>query len=123
VGAFTAGLTAYYMTRQVWLTFFGTPRWAEETHEPTGTGATEPEPVAEHARKTVGAQDIWSRASTLHALGLVRAAQGRQEEAETLLRESLAIIEPTMYRRFADDVRESLEKIASRPAPATAPAP
>jgi RNA polymerase sigma-70 factor (ECF subfamily) len=44
-----------------------------------------------------------------------------QEEAETLLRESLAIIEPTMYRRFADDVRASLEKIASRPAAATAP--
>ena len=39
---------------------------------------TEAERVAEHARKTVGAQDIWSRASTLHALGLVRAAQGRQ---------------------------------------------
>jgi ATP/maltotriose-dependent transcriptional regulator MalT len=82
---------------------------------------TEAERVAEHARKTVGAQDIWSRASTLHALALVRAAQGRQEEAETLLRESLAIIEPTMYRRFADDVRASLEKIASRPAAATAP--
>jgi class 3 adenylate cyclase/tetratricopeptide (TPR) repeat protein len=79
---------------------------------------TEAERVAEHARKTVGAQDIWSRASTLHALGLVRAAQGRQEEAEALLRESLAIIEPTMYRRFADEVRASLDRISSRPAPA-----
>src|SRR3954451_8862086 len=49
VGAFTAGLTAYYMTRQVWLTFFGKPRWVEETHEPSGTGATEREPLAEHA--------------------------------------------------------------------------
>ena len=51
VGALTAGLTASYMTRQVWLTFFGKPRWAEaeERDEPSGTGATEPEPVAEHA--------------------------------------------------------------------------
>src|SRR5438477_5365925 len=49
VGAFTAGITAYYMTRQVWLTFFGKPRWTEDTHEPSGTGATEPEPVAEQA--------------------------------------------------------------------------
>ena len=62
--------------------------------------------------------DVWSNASTLHALGLVRAAQGRQDEAESLLRESLAILEPTMYRRFADDVRASLENLTSR-APAT----
>jgi NADH-quinone oxidoreductase subunit L len=49
VGALTAGLTAYYMTRQVWLTFYGKPRWREEPEEPSGAGATEPEPVAEHA--------------------------------------------------------------------------
>ena len=83
---------------------------------------TEAERVAEHARKTVGAQDTWSRASTLHALGLVRAAQGRQQEAEGLMREALAILEPTMYRRFTAEVRASLEKIASRPATPT-PAP
>jgi class 3 adenylate cyclase/tetratricopeptide (TPR) repeat protein len=81
---------------------------------------TEAERVAEHALKTVGAQDVWSRASTLHALGLVRAAQGRPDEAEELLRESLGIIEPTMYKRFAEDVRESLEKLGSRPAAAAA---
>ncbi|MDQ1402152.1 MAG: NADH-quinone oxidoreductase subunit, partial [Actinomycetota bacterium] len=36
VGAFTAGLTAYYMTRQVALVFFGKERWrdAEHTAEP-----------------------------------------------------------------------------------------
>ena len=75
---------------------------------------TEAERVAEHARKTVGAQDIWSRASTLHALGLVRAAQGRQAEAEELMREALGILEPTMYKRFAEDVRASLDRITSR---------
>jgi class 3 adenylate cyclase/tetratricopeptide (TPR) repeat protein len=81
---------------------------------------TEAERVAEHARKTVGSDDVWSCASTLHALGLVRAAQGRQEEAESLLREALATVEPTMYKQFADDLRASLEKIAGRPAPAAA---
>jgi ATP/maltotriose-dependent transcriptional regulator MalT len=79
---------------------------------------TEAERVAEHALKTVGQDDVWSRASTLHAVALVRAAQGRQGEAESLLRESLAILEPTMYRVFADEVRQSLEQIVSRPEPA-----
>ena len=32
-------------------------------------------------------------------LGLVRAAQGRDDEAEALLREALAILEETGYRR------------------------
>jgi NADH-quinone oxidoreductase subunit L len=36
IGAVTAGLTAYYMSRQVALTFFGRPRWAED-----GAGAAE----------------------------------------------------------------------------------
>jgi hypothetical protein len=47
----------------------------------------------------------------LHALGLVRAAQDRMDEAEALLRESLAIVEPTMYRLLADEVRVSLEAV------------
>ena len=33
VGLFTAMLTAYYMTREVYLTFFGKRRWTEETAE------------------------------------------------------------------------------------------
>ncbi len=69
----------------------------------------EAERVAEHALRTVGREDVWSRASTLHAIGLVRVAQGRTEEAEALLRESLAIIEPTMYAVLADEVRSSLD--------------
>ena len=43
----------------------------------------------------------------------MRAAQGRQEEAESLLRESLAILEPTMYTRFAEEVRASLDAMSS----------
>jgi class 3 adenylate cyclase/tetratricopeptide (TPR) repeat protein len=73
----------------------------------------EAERTAEHALKTVGLEDLWSRASTLHALGLVRMAQGRPAEAETLLRESLAIVEPTMYRILTDEVRRSLDAVGS----------
>jgi tetratricopeptide (TPR) repeat protein len=75
---------------------------------------SEAERVAEHAWKTVGSEDVWSRASTLHALGLVRTAQGRQEEAESLLRESLAILEPSMYKLFAAEVRATLARVAGR---------
>jgi class 3 adenylate cyclase/tetratricopeptide (TPR) repeat protein len=71
----------------------------------------EAERVALHAQKTVGREDVWSCTSTLHALGLVRAAQGRTNEAEALLRESLAIVEPTMYRGLAEEVRTSLDAV------------
>ncbi len=73
----------------------------------------EAEQIAEHARSTVGLEDVWSRASTLHALALVRVAQGRTADAEALLRESLAVIEPTMYRTLADEVRASLDGLRS----------
>jgi len=33
VGLVTALLTAFYMTRMMWLTFFGEPRWTKEPHE------------------------------------------------------------------------------------------
>lgn len=77
----------------------------------------EAERVAEHARATVGREDVWSFASTLHALGSVRAAQGRTAEAESLLREALTVIEPTMYTLLTETVRESLEALV-RPEPA-----
>ena len=47
----------------------------------------EAERYALDARETVGAQDITSLSTTAFALGLVRAAQGRDEEAEELLRD------------------------------------
>ncbi len=55
----------------------------------------EAERYALEARMTVGQHDHSSRATTRMALGLVRAAQGRDEEAETLLREALAVIVDT----------------------------
>jgi tetratricopeptide (TPR) repeat protein len=59
----------------------------------------EAERYALQSRETVGGQDQHSRATTRMALGLVRAAQGRDDEAEGLLREALAILEGTGYRR------------------------
>jgi NADH-quinone oxidoreductase subunit L len=46
VGAVTAGLTAYYMTRQVRLVFYGDERWRAADHPAPAEGElTEPEPV------------------------------------------------------------------------------
>ena len=53
----------------------------------------EAERYALEARQTVGPHDTISRATTRMALGLVRAAQGRDEEAESLLREGVQVIE------------------------------
>jgi class 3 adenylate cyclase/tetratricopeptide (TPR) repeat protein len=57
----------------------------------------EAERVALESRKTVGANDEGSRASTRVALSLVRVAQGRDEEAETLSREALEILSRTDF--------------------------
>jgi tetratricopeptide (TPR) repeat protein len=72
---------------------------------------SEAQQVAERAHRTVGRDDVWSRATTRHALARVRAAQGRTREAEELLQESLAIVEPTMYRNLTEEVRASLEAV------------
>jgi class 3 adenylate cyclase/tetratricopeptide (TPR) repeat protein len=55
----------------------------------------EAEGLALQARKTVGPHDVSSRATTRLALGVVRAAQGRDEEAQELLGEALDLIRPT----------------------------
>jgi tetratricopeptide (TPR) repeat protein len=68
----------------------------------------EAERVALEARETVGPQDHGSRATTRLALGLVRAAQGRDEEAEALLREALAVLDGTDFRQSSVEPLESL---------------
>ena len=50
------------------------------------------------ALETVGMQDMMSRSNVLMALGLVRAAQRRDDEAELLLRESIDMLSETEYR-------------------------
>lgn len=57
------------------------------------------ERFALEARETVGAADVSSDSTTRLALGLVRAAQGRDDEAEQLLRRAEEILRPTGFRR------------------------
>ena len=59
----------------------------------------EAERLALDARETVGCADVSSDSTTRLALGLVRAAQGRDGEAEQLLREAHEVVRPTGYRR------------------------
>lgn len=58
----------------------------------------EAERLALEARRTVGPQDQTSRATTRMALGVVRAAQGKDADAEALLRDALEIISATDFR-------------------------
>ena len=68
----------------------------------------EAELYALKAVETVGPQDVSSQASTKTSLALVRATQGRDEEAEALLRESLEILERSEYSRFLSDPLEAM---------------
>jgi class 3 adenylate cyclase/tetratricopeptide (TPR) repeat protein/Arc/MetJ family transcription regulator len=58
----------------------------------------EAEQLALSARVHVGNHDVTSSTATLRTLGLVRAAQGRLEEAEMILREALSTIQGTDCR-------------------------
>src|SRR5437773_334812 len=58
----------------------------------------EAERLALVARETVGPHDVTSISTTTTTLGLVRAAQGRDEEAEELLRDSWETIAATEHR-------------------------
>jgi tetratricopeptide (TPR) repeat protein len=68
----------------------------------------EAERLALEARETVGAGDVSSGSTTRLALGLVRAAQGRDAEAEELLREADEILHSTGFRRHQIEPRKAL---------------
>jgi class 3 adenylate cyclase/tetratricopeptide (TPR) repeat protein len=68
----------------------------------------EAEVYALRAVETVGPQDVSSQASTKKSLALIRAHQGRDEEAEALLRESIEILERSEYTRFLSDPIEAI---------------
>ena len=57
---------------------------------------------------TVGPHDNTSRATTRVALGLVRAAQGRDDEAEALLREAAEVLEGTEHPVTRREVVDAL---------------
>jgi tetratricopeptide (TPR) repeat protein len=59
----------------------------------------EAETFALAGRETVGPHDAASIASTTAALAVVRAAQGREDEAEQLFREALEGLEGTGFKR------------------------
>jgi predicted ATPase/class 3 adenylate cyclase len=83
----------------------------------------EAEVYALKAVETVGPQDVSSQASTRKTLALVRAAQGRDDEAEALFRESIEILERSEYTRFLSEPlhaiiqffeeRERVEEVAA----------
>jgi class 3 adenylate cyclase/tetratricopeptide (TPR) repeat protein len=58
----------------------------------------EAEGYALDSRATVGPLDVTSRATTTGSLAMVRAAQGRDEEAEELFRSAIGIISDTYFR-------------------------
>jgi tetratricopeptide (TPR) repeat protein len=70
----------------------------------------EAERFALAARETVGPQDATSIATTTASLGIVRAAQGRDDEAEQLFREALAGLEGTGFKRNQLELSETLAR-------------
>jgi tetratricopeptide (TPR) repeat protein len=68
----------------------------------------EAERFALAARETVGPGDRTSLATTAMALGVVRAAQTRDVEAEQLLRDAVAMMEGTDFRRIEVELLEPL---------------
>jgi tetratricopeptide (TPR) repeat protein len=58
----------------------------------------EAERLALSAIETVGPHDVSSQATTRFSLAQVRTRQGRDEEAEALMREALELLEGTGYR-------------------------
>lgn len=68
----------------------------------------EAERYALEARETVGPHDTISRATTRMALGIVRAAQGRDEEAEALLRDAVEVVEGKDLRLIRRELLSAL---------------
>ena len=60
--------------------------------------AAEAEQFALEARETVGPEDRVSLSTTKMALGVVRSAQGRDDEAEELLRAAVEELSPSVFR-------------------------
>jgi predicted ATPase/class 3 adenylate cyclase len=70
----------------------------------------EAERIALEAVETVGEHDLSSQATTTMTLGLVRAAQGRDADAEALLLEALEMIESSGFHGLESWVLSRLEQ-------------
>jgi tetratricopeptide (TPR) repeat protein len=68
----------------------------------------EAERFAIAARETVGPEDVTSLSTTASTLGKIRAAQGRDDEAEPLLREAFDIVAECEHRMQQRDALEAL---------------
>jgi class 3 adenylate cyclase len=68
----------------------------------------EAERFALAARETVGPQDLTSLSTTASTLGQIRAAQGRDDEAEPLLREAYDLVDDGEHRMQQRDALEAL---------------
>ncbi|HST19420.1 MAG TPA: AAA family ATPase [Gaiellaceae bacterium] len=62
------------------------------------------------ARSELSPQDLTSQSSTMTTLGLVRAAQGCDEEAEALLRDAVGLLDGTDYRLLEAEARVGLAR-------------
>jgi len=62
------------------------------------------------ARSEVTRHDLTSQSSTMTTLGLVRAAQGCDDEAETLLRDALVLLDGSDYRLLEAEARVGLAR-------------
>jgi len=71
----------------------------------------EAERVALEAMETVGPHDVSSQASTRTSLAFVRVAQGRDDEAEALMREAWARIEGTGYLALEAAILGALDQL------------
>ena len=69
------------------------------------------------AVETVGMQDMMSRSNVRMVLGLVRAAQGRDEEAELLLREAIDVLAETDFRNVEPEPLAAFAALPPRARP------
>jgi tetratricopeptide (TPR) repeat protein len=67
----------------------------------------EAERFAYDARETVGPLDVTSRATTAGSLAMVRAAQGRLDEADELFKEGLETLAGTEFRQIEEELLAS----------------
>jgi NADH-quinone oxidoreductase subunit L len=78
VGLFTALLTAFYMSRQVFLVFFGKPRWNDEIEPSTIEAHSDADAVAapEHTHEIHPHESPWTMTAPLVVLAFLAAVAG-----------------------------------------------